>query len=507
VSEPPVDALIIGAGPAGAVAASLLAAWGHEVVLIDRGEAGDDRRRAESIPPSARRVLNLVGAIDGLESGPFLPWRGTVVWWAGGERRVEAFPEGAGGYQVLRAEFDRRLAGLAQASGASVVRALAREASRVGADAGGGLAEWHVAVEATGGARRLAARRLIDCSGRSGLVGRRAVRETTAAHRTVALAAEWRFHRRWDVVDDAYAAVASYEAGWAWSIAVGAGLRHVTVMVDPERTGLLRGAPARAVYETELSRVPALAGALGAASMTAGPWGFDASAYRARDYAPGGCLLAGDAASAIDPLSSFGVKKALVSGWLAAVATHTGLVRPALRDTATAFFVQHERAMHAAAERGAAAFAADAARAMPHPFWLARAQAVDDLPSAGGPDPAVLRQDPAVLAAFDRIRRAGRVRFVRGRAARLAPHAAVEGREITLRDHLSLPSWPEPVRFLRGVDLVALLEAAESADDVGVVVGRFADAHPHVILPDLVGALAVLVATGALDLVTAPDAV
>lgn len=58
-------------------------------------------------------------------------------------------------------------------------------------------------------------------------------------------------------------------------------------------------------------------------------------------------LLVGDAGSFVDPLSSAGVKKALASGWLAAVAVHTALVRPAMRDAAFRFFAAREREMYA----------------------------------------------------------------------------------------------------------------------------------------------------------------
>ena len=47
-----------------------------------------------------------------------------------------------------------------------------------------------------------------------------------------------------------------------------------------------------------------------------------------------GILLVGDAASFIDPLSSYGVKKACVSAWLAAVVVHTCLTNASLTSAA-----------------------------------------------------------------------------------------------------------------------------------------------------------------------------
>ena len=64
---------------------------------------------------------------------------------------------------------------------------------------------------------------------------------------------------------------------------------------------------------------------VGDAALDGGPWGWDASMYCAEHLAGEDWLLAGDAASFIDPLSSAGVKKAMASGWLAAVTVNTSL--------------------------------------------------------------------------------------------------------------------------------------------------------------------------------------
>src|SRR5438309_1660710 len=74
----------------------------------------------------------------------------------------------------------------------------------------------------------------------------------------------------------------------------------------------------------------------------------DASLYSSRAYAGPRFLLAGDAASFIDPLSSFGVKKALASAWMAAVTAHTCLLHPDRRPVAVDFFSNWERQVYAA---------------------------------------------------------------------------------------------------------------------------------------------------------------
>src|SRR5262249_37069334 len=145
---------------------------------------------------------------------------------------------------------------------------------------------------------------------------------------------------------------------------------------------LVRGAAALDVYRAELAKIAPFEARVAHASLVDGPWGADASAYSAERYAGDGFLLVGDAGSFIDPLSSFGVKKALVSGWLAAIAVHTALVRPSMAAEALAFFDRRERAVVASATAQSGRFATTAGARTSHPFWLARTAPVD----AGEPD-------------------------------------------------------------------------------------------------------------------------
>ena len=63
-------------------------------------------------------------------------------------------------------------------------------------------------------------------------------------------------------------------------------------------------------------------------TLVRAPWARDSSPYGFDRAGTDGLLLVGDAASFVDPLSSFGIKKALASAWLAAV-----VVRVSLGDT------------------------------------------------------------------------------------------------------------------------------------------------------------------------------
>jgi hypothetical protein len=330
------------------------------------------------------------------------------------------------------------------------------------------------------------------------VLARRGLRIADSAPRTIALAGAWAAPNGWALDDDSHTLVASYADGWAWSVPTGPGRRHFTVMVDPARTGLMRSAAPRDIYLGELDKAEPFRPLLGRGMLIEGPWGADASVYHAGRYAGPGWLLAGDAGSSIDPLSSFGVKKALASGWLAAISTHTAITRTAMRDEALGFFDRRERAVFAHAQRQAARFAADVAARSAHPFWTSRAEDAEPVGDDDGPDASALASDAGVRAAFEDLRRRPSIALRRSAAAQLSPRPAVRGREIVLEHQVLLPDWPDGVRYVRGVDLVDLLELAPAHADVGCLYRAFSDRHPSVNLPDFLGALSVLIARRAL---------
>jgi flavin-dependent dehydrogenase len=459
------------------------------VLLIDR--PSDDRRAlAESIPPSTDRVLAALGLLTSVQDAHFFPWRGNVVWWGSEAARVEPFAGGASGYQVVRSAFDRRLRDLAVESGAQL------RLGRV-CDAAPDAASPSIVVDVDGVRERITGSFLLDCSGRAGVLARPDWRRTAARHRTIAMVAVWQSIGWREQPNQQHTWVAAYQDGWAWSVPTSPERRYVTVMIDPSRTELLRRATSREIYLRELAKVPTFSGELSAATLIEGPWGADATPYDASQYAGDGFLLVGDAGSFIDPLSSFGVKKALASGWLAAIVVHTSLTRSEMRDQALSFFNRREQDVFAAASRQAAAFAAEAAHA-DQPFWLARASGLDDLHLASEVDVAALARDRAVQAAFDDLRQRPDVRLRRSPAIAIAVRPAVRGREIVLQEQIVLPDAADGVRFVRGIDLLAILRVAPAFHDVGQICEAIARDQPGVALPDILGALSWMIARGAL---------
>jgi flavin-dependent dehydrogenase len=477
------DATVIGAGPAGAAAARLLASWGHRVALI--GRPPRQRSLAESLPPSCAKLFDQLDVRREIDDAGFIRATGNTVCWAGQDRRVEHFDASSTGYQVPRDAFDALLIVSAERAGARVMLdATVLDAVREGD-------QWRVSFDSASGSEKITSRWLLDASGRAGIIARRGFRKPESAARTTALVAVWESKSSWPTGDDTHTLVESYEGGWAWSVPVSAGRRFVTAMVDPTVTELRGRSRLGERYIAELERTTMLRELVGGATMIGEPWACDASPYSASRAFDDGMLLIGDAASFIDPLSSFGVKKALASAWLGAVAVHTSLLDSSLTTHAMQLFDAREREMYEHLQRQSGLLSQEAAGAHVGAFWSGRSDGATDLAS-DQLDVVALRTDPRVLAAFDDLKRRASIHLRLDSAACFVTRAMVRGHRIVLEDHLEAPGIPG-VRYCRNVDLVLIARIAEHHSQVPDLFDAYNRLAPPAPLPDFLGALSTLI--------------
>ena len=190
-------------------------------------------------------------------------------------------------------------------------------------------------------------------------------------------------------------------------------------------------------------------------------------------------MLAGDAGSFIDPLSSFGVKKALVSGWAAAVVANTCLKRPEMQEAALRFFEERERAIEDHYRQRAASWFQSGAG----PFWTARA-------AAPPPDTDAM----AAREALEKLKRHKWIRLERAPAVRTELRPRIQDREVVLQPALTKPGLSEAVDFLWNVDVLRLGDLAPEHRSVPDLYEAYCRAAPVVELPDFLRALATLVA-------------
>jgi flavin-dependent dehydrogenase len=484
-----VDVAILGGGPAGASAARLLAGWGRSVVLLARAPSRESM--AESLPPSAAKLLDRVGMLGAVESAGFLRSRGNTVRWGADETRVELFPDGALGYQLRRDVFDRALLAVAKSAGATILDDVsARETADPDADT-----YRKIAYDGADGRHVVRARWVLDCTGRTGIVARRAWRTQKAAARTLAVVGIWECKPRWELADETHTIVESYDAGWAWSIPVSAHERYVTMMVDPAHTTIGSGTELAVTYANALARTKAMRELVKQGTPTGAPWARESSPYAFNRAGDDGLLLVGDAASFVDPLSSFGIKKALASAWLAAVVVRASLRDPSMTSAALELYESREREMHLELQRRAAELSRDAAAVHASGFWSDRTGADDPDPQFSAASTATIKE------AFEDIRRRPHVAFRRADTVELQPRAVVRGNDLSVVPHLVIPSMPRAIRFLRNVDVVDLTELAPSFDQVPDLYEAYnRRTQSPAQLSDFLAALATLVGTGALAL-------
>lgn len=463
------EVVVLGGGPAGCAAARLLAQWGHDVELVTREPSASPL--PESIPPSCGKLFDVLGVRDVIDAAGFERTTGNSVWWGSGELRVERFAGVERGWQVTAQALETILQNAARAAKVRM------RCERMTLDS--------IPTDPTF---------VLDCTGRTGLIARsRGWREPDSDRRTVALVASWRPAAPWPIPDSTHTVLESYADGWTWSVPSPNGHRFVTVMVDPRASDLAKGESARNVYLAEIAKTVRFAQLLEHASISGGPWGWDCSMYGSTRYADDNVLIVGDAGSFIDPLSSIGVKKALASGWLAAVATHTALVRPAMLATALDFFAAREAEVYASFRSLTTRYLASAAEAHANPFWTDRTGAVDH---------EAIDDQAAVAAAFEHIRSAESIVLHRAAELKIEERPAVSGSEIVLEPRIVTASEPAGVRYISDVDILAMIELAPSHQQVPDLFEAYNRRRAPVSLPDFLTALATAVARG--FLVTAP---
>ncbi|MDX1395674.1 MAG: tryptophan 7-halogenase [Gemmatimonadota bacterium] len=505
--------VVIGAGPAGTACAGMLADRGHDVALVTRPEP-PAAELAESIPASARRLMDEVGVLDAVDAADFHPNGGNTVWWAGRPERSEPFAEGLRGVHVDRAGLEAVLRARAAERGVRVLAdAPVRSVSPLGADG------W----QAVAGDRTLRASWLVDASGRAGVLARGA-RTDDRATGTLALIGRWRIEGARDQPDTTHTWIESHADGWVWSVPLTADTRCVTAMLDPRRSETERGPDPGATLETEIVRAPAIAARLTDAVRLGEATACPASLYTTGAFTVERALVAGDAGSFIDPLSSYGVKKAFASGWLAAIAVHTSITDESMWEAAFAYFDAREREVYRRYRALSVPFFEEAAETYGTEFWTARAAAARRAATGEGAGSAIdagaidaAPIDPAdalaadvdadarvgdldVREAYEEIRRRPGVQLVPGRTLEKTTRPLVRGDRIVLADHLSSGRLARPVRYVRHVDLVTLVELAPRYDQVPDLFEAYERRATRVELPDFLGALAFAVGKGFLDL-------
>ena len=319
------DVLVIGAGPAGSVAGSLLARCGHRVIAL---EAGTFPRFqiGESLLPRCNDILDEAGLLPAVIARRYQV-KNAALFLEGPERERFCFGEVFPGqrtqtFQVPRGDFDQTLATAARAHGVQVqfshrvdaVEFLADEARVTAIDL-----ESQMPLQ-------LRARFVLDCSGYGRVLPRllRLERPSVLAPRLALFTwVEADERPAGDAEGDIWICIHPRKA-WAWIIPFSNGRTSVGLVMDPSMYGSVSGCDRDRLFsllwedENVRRRLKHASPVLKTVKLES--W----SAAVDRLYGPRWALT-GNAAEFLDPVFSSGVTLALESASRAAKLIHRSL--------------------------------------------------------------------------------------------------------------------------------------------------------------------------------------
>jgi digeranylgeranylglycerophospholipid reductase len=299
---PAVDVLVVGAGPAGSVAAweAKRTAPELDVVLLERDRVvGAPVRCAEGVGDAGLREF------ADPDDAPWAARKITRVILVAPDDTEARVAEGTVGWILDRTRFDAFLA--AQAAAVGVEVCVGTEAAGMACGPGG---RRHVRVRGPGGEETWRARVVIGADGVEGMVGRWAGLDTRAPARDMESCAE-------DVVrniqfdpDAIYLQFGKRIApgGYAWLFPKGVGVANVGLGIVALKAD---GRNAREYLDAWIARrYP------GGTTVASTVGGVIVNPTVKQTYADG-VLIAGDAAHMINPLSGAGIVNAMKAGRLA----------------------------------------------------------------------------------------------------------------------------------------------------------------------------------------------
>ena len=321
------DVAVIGGGPAGSTAASVLSRRGHQVIVLERADF-PRFHIGESQLPWINEILAAIGATDVIAAEGFVEkWGASFTTADGGADQYADFSQAyevprPKTIQVPRARFDHVLLEHAARCGARVLQG--RVATEAVFDADGAVVT-HAGTDGRTDSIRVAA--VIDASGRSGFLAKRfgtrrpdPLLQNIAVHRQYEGIPRREGRRAGDI-----RMVTRPDRGWFWFIPISDAVTSVGVVVPKAAYNARGKSTAAATLDHFLSETPAAA-QLVASGRPVTEARFDADySYLHSRHAGDRFVLTGDAGAFLDPIFSTGVLLAMQSGIEAAEAISTGL--------------------------------------------------------------------------------------------------------------------------------------------------------------------------------------
>ncbi len=308
------DVIVVGAGPAGCTAATLLAREGLRVVILDKSATPPPKICGEYLSPGCLRILDDVGALDRIRDAGARPLSGMVIHTAAGRTLYATYPSSGAygappihGLAIRRDRLDPILLDIAIKNGADFESNFQVSELLWGDGRVGGVRGRHRGRMST-----LRGHLTIGADGRNSVVARRlgAVERHPWLDK-IALIGYFTGAKRAEDVGEIFLGHDQYcilnpIAPRLTNVGLVVNRRDFRHTTDPARVlletaGVLSGVGARLACARPVARVRCL-----------GP-----VAYRATRLTAPGALLIGDAAGFLDPFTGEGIYAGLRSAELA----------------------------------------------------------------------------------------------------------------------------------------------------------------------------------------------
>ena len=309
---------IIGGGPAGSTAATMLAKQGYSVDLFER-EKFPREHIGESLLPASLPILEELGVSKQIEDAGFLKKYGaTMVWGSDREPWSWYFAETnktyPHSYQVSRPIFDKILLDNAKLHGVNVY-----EETNVNLVNFTNGSVSNIEIEKDSQKKSIDVEYLIDASGQHCLLGQDLqTREWDTSFQNLSVYAYYSGVQYLPEPDTNNIFIESYEGGWIWVIPLSDDLASVGIVVDSHTIQhKLADIGVTQFYLSELDKSDKVKQMLCGSQITATPkvtkdWSYKCSKLYGPNY-----VQVGDAACFIDPLFSSGVHMAMMGAVLA----------------------------------------------------------------------------------------------------------------------------------------------------------------------------------------------
>ena len=323
------EVLVIGGGPAGSTAATLLTRYGRKVILLEK-EHHPRFHIGESLLPMNLPLFERLGVLDKVRAmGVFKPG---ADFEADNERGYNTFEfkRAIGGspphaYQVWRQDFDKMLFDHARAGGAD-----AREGHEVIAveqvDARNSRVE--VRVE-DGSTYRITAQYIVDATGRDALLSsKKHLRRKNPEHQSAAIFGHFRGAEYRPGEDAGNISIYRFDQGWMWMIPLPNGVMSIGAVCRPAYLKQRKGRTVDFLWETlrlneGVRKRIEQAELIDDEVRVTGNYSYDST----RMGGPG-WVMVGDAFAFLDPVFSSGVYLAMSGAERAAAVVDQALREP-----------------------------------------------------------------------------------------------------------------------------------------------------------------------------------